>query len=412
MNFVMAANQVGAGDKISVLPTLYSFIILVVVVIEMIVAGFFLKRKWLETHETLPIPAALAMMFLMMSLYMLVGSALYWSNPVENRPQILFWLLVLYIPLCFQYGLNVVNAIVWRAAMRVSPVGVEIPDSPVVAQARKLLLSGKIDDAVALYTTFYERKAPALAEVARILKSEGKTEEAVDIYKEIVNAHSSDRVHWPEAAYSLGKLYETQTGQASKAIELYRRLLNEAPDSRFTHLAGADLARLMVMDAGFIKTLHEDEDERIPEDPFFAQRKNFLQQRMRSLRQEPEQHTERAEVSEAPEESEADTPEITGTPSTEKQNAVLPPMHRQALVASSDTKDAQTLKPKNKKRTTRKKASTKAHTKKSSAPKKKAISKKTAAPKKKASPKKKAAPKKMTTRGDGKNTKSGGVDSS
>ena len=280
MILVMAASQAGADGRIAVFPVWSTFLILLVVVVELIVAGIFLKRKWLEKHAALPLPAALAMLFLMMSLYVLVGSALYFSNLPEQRPQILFWLFMLYIPLGIQYSLNVVNSLSWQLTRRVSPVGDEICETPVQALAQKQVMAGKIEDAVSTFTNFYERRAPALAEVARLLKTEGKYEEATKIYVDLVENHGSDLVVWPEAVYTLGKIYETQMGKAKDAIKLYKRLLDEAPDSRFTHFAGADMARLLVMDASFIKTLNEDDETPAAEDPFHASRRNFLMQRI------------------------------------------------------------------------------------------------------------------------------------
>lgn len=299
MNFAMAATQTGGGDRITVFPSLLTFGILVVVVVELIVAGIFLKRKWLEKHEALPVPAALVMLFFMMSLYVLVGSLLYFSNSPQQRPPILFWLFVLYIPLGIQYALNLVNALVWQTTKRVSPVGDEVPTSPVLAQAQKLVRAGKIEEAVAAYTHFYERRAPALAEVARLLKTEGKVDGAKEIYVDLVENHASDRVVWPEAVYTLGKIYETHAGKAQEAIKLYKQLLDQAPESRFTHLAGADMARLMIMDASFIKTLNEDDDRSIPEDPFYAQRRNFLLQQI-------QQRERMAKIEEDEQEGDAD----------------------------------------------------------------------------------------------------------
>jgi tetratricopeptide (TPR) repeat protein len=296
MIFVMAATQAGADDRIAVFPVWSTFLILLVVVVELIVAGIFLKRKWLEKHAALPLPAALAMLFLMMSLYVLVGSALYFSNLPEQRPQVLFWLFMLYIPLGIQYSLNVVNSLSWQLTRRLSPVGDQICETPVQALAQKQVMAGKIEDAVATFTNFYERRAPALAEVARLLKTEGKFEEATKIYVDLVENYGSDLVVWPEAVYTLGKIYETQMGKAKDAIKLYKRLLDEAPDSRFTHFAGADMARLLVMDASFIKTLNEDDETPAAEDPFHASRRNFLMQRI--------EHRERMDKAKAAEQQE------------------------------------------------------------------------------------------------------------
>jgi len=310
MNYVTAATQAGADDKIIVFPVWSTFVILLVVVVELMTAGIFLKRKWLEKHEALPIPAALAMLLMMMSLYVLVGSALYFSSSVQQRPQILFWLFILYIPLGIQYALNVVNAIVWFSTRRVAPIGDEVPDAPVLTLAQKQVMAGKIDDAIATFTHFYERRAPALAEVARLLKTEGKFDQAIKLYVDLVENHASDRVIWPEAVYTLGKIYETQMGKAQEAIKLYKRLLDDAPESRFTHLAGADMARLMVMDASFIRSLNEDDDQEIKEDPFFAQRRNFLLQRMQQRERMEQLKDEEREEEEDGQDEAADEEEI------------------------------------------------------------------------------------------------------
>lgn len=46
---------------------------------------------------------------------------------------------------------------------------------------QKQIMAGKIDDAIATFTSLYERRAPALAEVARLLKTEGKFDQASNL---------------------------------------------------------------------------------------------------------------------------------------------------------------------------------------------------------------------------------------
>ncbi len=116
----------------------------------------------------------------------------------------------------------------------------------------------------------------ALAEAARFLKAEDRYEEAVPLYMEIIGNYREERLIWSEAVYNLGKLFETHLNAPGQAAELYRQLINEAPDSRFCHLAGADLARLQVMDKDFVKTLHEDDGYIADQDPFHSRRLGLL----------------------------------------------------------------------------------------------------------------------------------------
>ena len=276
MNIMIAVNALNAGERVTVLPAWWKFLLLLAVVVELMAAGFFLKRKWLQAHDVLPLPGALSMWFAMSALYMLVASALYWSSGRAERGPILFWLFVFFVPLSIQYARNIAHSLSGFFVQRLSPMGAHIPEAPSVGMARRSLLQGNIEEALQLFMEALGARQNALAEAARLLKSEERYEDAVPLYMELIERYREDRLIWSEAVYNLGKLFETHLNAPRQAAILYRQLIDEAPDSRFCHLAGADLARLQVMDEDFVKTLQEDDDYIADQDPFHARRLGLL----------------------------------------------------------------------------------------------------------------------------------------
>lgn len=281
MFLVLSSKAAENAAQIAVLPAWWKFAILVAVLLELAGAGYFIKRKWLETQEALPVSVALTLLFMVMSLYFLVGSTLYWTSPANERAPLLMWLVIFLVPICFQYSFNLINAITWHSARRLSAVGVEIPEAPAVTQANFLLREGKIEEAVQMFTEVLVHRARALEEAARWLKAEGYYQKAASLYQEIVDYHTEDRMLWSESVYNLGKLHETFLNQPKRAIVLYKRLMSETPESRFCHLAGADMARLQVMDRGFLATLEGGEEDSTPlADPFHAKRRAMLERKV------------------------------------------------------------------------------------------------------------------------------------
>lgn len=259
MNGIIAASTLRASGRIQVLPAWWQFLILLAVVVELMAAGYLLRRKWLQHLEVLPLVAALSMWFAMAALYMLIGSALYWSGTPAVRGPLLFWLFVFFVPLCVQYAMNIVSSAAWGFAQRATPMSMAMPGLPATAgDARRHLMQGNVEGGVDLLVQHFNSRTRALAEAARLLCAEERYHAAVPLYSEIIQNYREDRAVWSEAVYSLGKLFEAHLGDQHQAAVLYRRLVDEAPDSRFHLLAGADLARMQVMDSSFFNALPDN----------------------------------------------------------------------------------------------------------------------------------------------------------
>lgn len=244
--FAASKSAEAATSSIAFMPAWWKIAILFAVLLELAGISFFIKRKWLESQEALPVSVALTLLFMVFSLYFLVSSILYWTSSHKERGPLLMWLVLFLIPVCVQYAMNLVNAISWEGSQRLTAVGTKIPEAPAITQAHLLLQDGKMTEALEVLTDALMARPRALEIVARWYRSEGDYEKAVSLYQEVLEISQEDADFWSEAAYNLGKLYETFLEEPHKAITLFRRVSEEMPESRFCSLAEADLARLQL----------------------------------------------------------------------------------------------------------------------------------------------------------------------
>ncbi|HNZ47339.1 MAG TPA: hypothetical protein PLY90_01630 [Candidatus Hydrogenedentes bacterium] len=229
------------------LPAWWKIAILIAVLLELTGISFFIKKKWLENQEALPVKVALTLMFMVFSIYFLVGTVLYWGSPKDERAPLLMWLILFIIPVSVQYSLTLVNALSWRGVQRLTPVGTKIPEAPAIIQTRLLLQAGKITEAQDVLTELFQDRSRALEFTAHWFREEGNYEKAASLLEELIELPVKDPDFWSEAAYSLGKLYESFLNQPLKTMSLFQRIAAECPGSRFCSLAEADLARLRLI---------------------------------------------------------------------------------------------------------------------------------------------------------------------
>ncbi|MBI2432491.1 MAG: tetratricopeptide repeat protein [Candidatus Hydrogenedentes bacterium] len=222
---------------------------------ELIVAGVIIKRHWGRNNEPLPIWLATLMWIGMAALYITMACVFYQTtgrnllpeDAVHQKFRILMYCILFFL-VPFGYFTNVLrHAWAWNIVDHIGPFSAQIADPSEFAAARKLALRGDIDGAVARYREYHDNEANALFEAARLLKSEDRFQDAARLYDEVAERFYGRRRVWAEALYHLAKLHEVTLNDGAKAVELYRKILDRAPESRFGQLAGADLARMQVL---------------------------------------------------------------------------------------------------------------------------------------------------------------------
>lgn len=276
-------------------PTLKELLILAVVIAELVGAGFLIKRRWTARNETVPLSVAVGLWIGMFLIYFSVvalltalradellathgppatpdelatdpSAAARASAPGETfmigdpRVQIittLGWALLLWTIPASYFTWTIVTSLAARNVERIGPFSAKIEDPSEFAAARKLALRGDIDGAVSMYRSYRDNEVNALFEAARLLKSEDRFAETAEVLREVEERFTNRSRIWAEAAYQRARLLESHLGQPGEAQQLLRQILSRAPESRFAQLAGADLARLQIMQG----VQFEDDDE-------------------------------------------------------------------------------------------------------------------------------------------------------
>jgi tetratricopeptide (TPR) repeat protein len=191
------------------------------------------------------------------------------------------WLVLFLIPVCFQYAMNLVNAISWQGSQRLTAVGTKIPEAPAITQAHLLLHEGKMMQALDVLTESLMQRPRALEIIARWYRVEGDYEKAVSLYQEVLEHAQEDVDFWSEAAYNLGKLYESFLDEPYKAMALFKRIADDMPESRFCSLAEADLTRLRMAYGEVNVDLYEDSAPApYRQMDFWEQRRALLQRQL------------------------------------------------------------------------------------------------------------------------------------
>jgi len=250
-------------------PEWWEFGVLAMVASCLIAGGHLIMRHWHDRNESVPVPTTLMLWVGMFAIYFSEVVLFYKASPDTHKLGILAWCLIFWAAPVTYYTYAVVTSLANSTIDRIGPYSAHIEDPSEFAAARKLALRGDVDAAVARYREYKEHREAALFEAARLLKSESRNAEAAEMFAEIARDFSSMLPVWAEATYQQAKLLEVHLGDPKEAMALMRKVLNRAPESRFSQMASADLARLQVLDEDFLKALEGDEVG-APKDPFFA----------------------------------------------------------------------------------------------------------------------------------------------
>ncbi len=231
-------------------------------------AGMLLKRYWTRKNESVPFPVALMLWLGMFTVYLMIVFALYENAADIRKTTVISWGIVFWVVPVTYYTFTVVNSLAMRTVDHIGPFSAIIEDPSEFAAARKLALRGDIDGAISMYRNYPDNQVNALFEAARLLKSEDRYVEAATILQEIRERFHSQMRAWAEATYQLAKIEEHNLNDYPKAIMLLQELLYRAPESRFAHLASADIARLQMAESAQA-ALQQTGDTGEPADPFY-----------------------------------------------------------------------------------------------------------------------------------------------
>ncbi len=266
-------------------PSPLEFTILVLMVVELIAAGYLARRYYERRGESLPPTLALSLWGLLVGSFCFVLFIFYLSAPdpvyiddiflraetevpVDPRLRLLLWSFFIWL-IPMGYYINLLrHSFSTYAVDHIGPLSGAIEDPSEFADARRMALRGDVNGAVAKYRGYDHNKSEALFEAARLLKSEDRFDEAAAMFEEIMRNNPGNRRAWAEACYQLAKVHELGMGDHKEAKRLLRHLLQRTPETRFGELATMDLARLERMD--------DNPDEVVPgdvrppeDDPFF-----------------------------------------------------------------------------------------------------------------------------------------------
>lgn len=238
-----------------VFPSFLEFVALVVSVTVIIGVGYLIKKHWLKRNDSVPIPVAMVLWLGSFAAYAFVVYRFYEHYKVTdpgNVITIMLWCLVFWVPMAFYYTWTFATSLALRTIDRIDPFSAKIEDPSEFAEARKLAIMGDIAGAVSTYRDYTENQAQALFEAARLLKAENQHLEAVLMFEEIAERFESNMDIWAESTYQLAKIQEISLGEPEAAMENLTHVVSHAPATRYGQLAGAELARLKIMDGDFL----------------------------------------------------------------------------------------------------------------------------------------------------------------
>jgi tetratricopeptide (TPR) repeat protein len=245
-----------------VFPSFLQFLALTFSVMVIIGAGMLLKRRWTAQNDSVPIPVAVALWLGSFVTYAFVVYRFYkhyQQTEPGNEITILLWCLVFWVPMAAYYTWTFATSLALRTIERIDPFSAKIEDPSEFAEARKLAITGDIAGAIKTYRGYTDNQEQALFEAARLLKAESQHLDAALMFQEIAERFESNMDIWAEATYQLAKLQELNLGEMESAMENLKSVMRHASPTRYGQLAGAELARLKILDGDFLDRVDSDE---------------------------------------------------------------------------------------------------------------------------------------------------------
>ncbi len=242
-------------------PTAGQFALLIASASILVAIGYSIKRRWAVNNDPTPPQWAVGLWIAMFLCYMEFTREFYQGVPDQEKVSILLWCaLFWFIPAAY-YGHMVLESFSTNITDHIGPFSAHIEEFSEFSSARRAALHGDIDGAVKLYRTYTSNQSSALFEAVRLLKTQGRPQEAVQLLEEMAERFVHQRLVWAEATYQLAKITETVLGNPSAAAGHLMEIIERVPDSRFGLMAINEIRHLK--DA---LAVEETEDEQEPAD--------------------------------------------------------------------------------------------------------------------------------------------------
>lgn len=237
-------------------PTFGEFMALAVLSVLLCAAGglflAWLREKRGETPllwQTVAVACVTAVIYIGTTWYLI--EHVFWMRKLTVVAYALaFWT----IPLAF-YTRLVMNALATTTVDKLSWLDVHVGDTSEFTMARELAEKGDIDGAVRVYRNYTKNKLGALNEAAHLLYINNRTEEAIAIYRDIVDRFPDNRPAVTGALFRQAQILEKDLGRFDEAEALYRRIYHQSPESEQGKQSADALRRVQGEGDGLLSAL-------------------------------------------------------------------------------------------------------------------------------------------------------------
>lgn len=222
-------------------PSVGQFFWLAANLVFLLSTGYLFRQYWKRNNETVPIKWVLTAWTAMFVWSFFVLADFYHSVPDKEKAGIMLWCTFFGVLPVLYYSFQVLESFSAHAGDRLGPFSARIEEPSEFSNARRLALRGDIDGAVRLYRNYTDNSAAALFEAARLLRSQGRHDEAAALFEEIARRFVEHRSVWADATYQLAKMKQAVLDDEEGAMRLMMDLIQRAPDSRFGMLAISEI---------------------------------------------------------------------------------------------------------------------------------------------------------------------------
>lgn len=245
-------------------PTFREFMVLAVLAVLLCAAGGLFLAWWRDKgpHGAPPlwmtvVAAAVTGIIYSMAAWYLVEHVFWRRQLTVVVYSLAFWT----IPLAF-YTRLIMNALAATTVDKLSWLEVHIGDTSEFTMARELAEKGDIDGAVRVYRNYTKNKLAALNEAAHLLHMNGRTEDALNVYKDIADRFADNRPAVNDALFRQALILEKELGRFDESQALYRRVYNQSPESELGKESAQALRRVQGQDDALLSNLDAAYDGR------------------------------------------------------------------------------------------------------------------------------------------------------
>lgn len=252
-------------------PSGIEFGILLLVMLQLLIAGYLFKAVLVDKYQLVPIKWATVMLLVAVGVLVIQTSLIKQAAEPERTLAVLWWCFFFSLLPMAYYIKTFVDALSDQTTHRIDQMGTKIEEFSEFAAARKMAQKGDINGAISLYRGYRENRPGALLEAARLLRTEERYAEAVAMFQEISERYPSNKPVWAEATYNLAKIMETNLNQPIGAMQYLVQIKRKVSDTKFAQNADSDLSRLQVMTGKKASEVEVISESKSAENPDMAQ---------------------------------------------------------------------------------------------------------------------------------------------